>query len=141
MQQIVTLPKPVIAAVAGVATAAGCQLIASCDLAIATDKATFCTPGVNIGLFCSTPMAALTRNVSRKQVMEMLLTGKSSDASTAKEFGLINRIVPSEYLDTAVMKYAAVIASKSPLTLKIDKEVFYRQADFRWKTPTTITPT
>lgn len=129
MQQIVTLPKPVIAAVAGVATAAGAQLVASCDLAIATDRATFCTPGVNIGLFCSTPMVALSRNVSRKQAMEMLLTGESIDASTAKDFGLINRIVPTEYLDTVVEKYAAVIASKSPLTLKIGKEAFYRQAE------------
>ena len=129
MQQIVTLPKPVIAAVQGVATAAGCQLVASCDLAIATDRATFCTPGVNIGLFCSTPMVALSRNVSRKQAMEMLLTGESIDASTAREFGLINRIVPSEYLDTVVTKYAAVIASKSPLTLKIGKEAFYAQAE------------
>ncbi|PTW60123.1 enoyl-CoA hydratase/carnithine racemase [Breoghania corrubedonensis] len=129
MQQIVTLPKPVIAGVAGVATAAGCQLVASCDLAIATDRATFCTPGVNIGLFCSTPMVALARNVNRKQAMEMLLTGESIDASTAREFGLINRIVPSEYLDTVVMKYAEMIASKSPLTLKIGKEAFYRQAE------------
>ncbi len=129
MQQIVNLPKPVIAAVAGVATAAGCQLVASCDLAIATDRATFCTPGVNIGLFCSTPMVALSRNVGRKQAMEMLLTGESIDASAAREFGLINRIVPSEYLDTVVMKYASVIASKSPLTLKIGKEAFYKQSE------------
>ncbi|MEI2385895.1 enoyl-CoA hydratase [Breoghania sp. JC706] len=129
MQQIVSHPKPIIAAVAGVATAAGCQLVASCDLAIATDRATFCTPGVNIGLFCSTPMVALSRNASRKQAMEMLLTGESIDASTAKDFGLINRIVPSEYLDTVVTKYAAVIASKSPLTLKIGKEAFYAQAE------------
>ncbi len=129
MQQIVNLQKPVIAAVAGVATAAGCQLVASCDLAVATDRATFCTPGVNIGLFCSTPMVALSRNVNRKQAMEMLLTGESIDASSAREFGLINRIVPSEYLDTVVMKYASVIASKSPLTLKIGKEAFYKQAE------------
>ena len=94
IQQIVRLPKPVIAVVTGVATAAGCQLVASCDLAIATDTATFCTPGVNIGLFCSTPMVALSRNVAPKHAMEMLLTGESIDASTAKEFGLINRIVP-----------------------------------------------
>lgn len=129
MQQIVMLPKPVIAVVEGVATAAGCQLVASCDLAITTDTATFCTPGVNIGLFCSTPMVALSRNALRKQAMEMLLTGESIDASTAKDFGLINRIVPKQYLDQVVTKYAQVIASKSPLTLKIGKEAFYSQIE------------
>ncbi|TWG60805.1 enoyl-CoA hydratase/carnithine racemase [Aminobacter sp. J44] len=129
MQSIVRLPKPVIAEVKGVATAAGCQLVASCDLAIATDKATFATPGVNIGLFCSTPMVALSRNVSNKHAMEMLLTGEQIDAGTAREFGLINRIVPEEYLQQVVNKYAETIASKSPLTLKIGKEAFYRQAE------------
>lgn len=129
MQQIVRLPKPVIAVVTGVATAAGCQLVASCDLAIATDTATFCTPGVNIGLFCSTPMVALSRNVAPKQAMEMLLTGESIDASTAKEFGLINRIVPRDYLEQVVQKYAEAIASKSAKTLKIGKEAFYRQLE------------
>ena len=129
MQQIVRHPKPVIAVVTGVATAAGCQLVASCDLAIATDTATFCTPGVNIGLFCSTPMVALSRNVSRKQAMEMLLTGESIDASTAKEFGLINRIVPGDYLEQVVQKYAETIASKSAHTLKVGKEAFYQQLE------------
>lgn len=129
MQQIVRHPKPVIAVVTGVATAAGCQLVASCDLAIATDTATFCTPGVNIGLFCSTPMVALSRNVSRKQAMEMLLTGESIDASTAKEFGLINRIVPADYLEQVVQKYAATIASKSAYTVKVGKEAFYQQLE------------
>lgn len=129
MQQIVRLPKPVIAVVTGVATAAGCQLVASCDLAIATDTATFCTPGVNIGLFCSTPMVALSRNVAPKQAMEMLLTGETIDASTAKEFGLINRIVPRDYLEQVVQKYAEAIASKSAHTLKIGKEAFYRQLE------------
>ncbi len=129
MQQIVRHPKPVIAVVTGVATAAGCQLVASCDLAIALDTATFCTPGVNIGLFCSTPMVALSRNVGRKQAMEMLLTGESVDASTAKDFGLINRIVTADYLDIVVQKYADVIASKSPLTLKTGKEAFYAQVE------------
>nr|WP_235974656.1 enoyl-CoA hydratase [Stappia albiluteola] len=129
MQTIVRLPKPVIAVVEGLATAAGCQLVASCDLAIATDTATFCTPGVNIGLFCSTPMVALSRNVGRKQAMEMLLTGEVIDASTAKQFGLINRIVPKDYLEVVVRKYAETIASKSPLTLKIGKEAFYAQAE------------
>jgi enoyl-CoA hydratase/carnithine racemase len=129
MQAIVTHPKPVIAGVGGLATAAGCQLVASCDLAICSDKSTFCTPGVNIGLFCSTPMVALSRNVSRKQAMEMLLTGETIDASTAREFGLVNRVVPQEYLNQIVRKYAQNIASKSPLTLKIGKEAFYKQAE------------
>lgn len=129
MQTIVRLPKPVIAEVEGLATAAGCQLVASCDLAICTDTATFCTPGVNIGLFCSTPMVALSRNVHRKQAMEMLLTGETIDASTAREFGLVNRIVPKQYLRQVIDKYAATIASKSSLTVKIGKEAFYRQLE------------
>jgi len=129
MQAIVTHPKPVIAEVDGLATAAGCQLVASCDLAICTDTSMFATPGVNIGLFCSTPMVALSRNVHRKQAMEMLLTGEQIDAGTAKEFGLVNRIVPKDYLYQVVRKYAEVIASKSPLTLKTGKEAFYRQAE------------
>ncbi|MFZ2101034.1 MAG: enoyl-CoA hydratase [Oricola sp.] len=128
MQTIVTHPKPVIAEVDGLATAAGCQLVASCDLAICTDASTFGTPGVNIGLFCSTPMVALTRNVHRKQAMEMLLTGETVDASAAREYGLVNRVVPKEYLNQVVSKYAEVIASKSPLTLKTGKEAFYHQA-------------
>ena len=129
MQQIVALPKPVIAEVDGLATAAGLQLVASCDLAICSNEAAFCTPGVNIGLFCSTPMVALSRNASRKQAMEMLLTGETIDATTAREFGLVNRVVPREYLKQIVTKYAQTIASKSPLTLKIGKEAFYRQAE------------
>ena len=129
MQSIVRCPKPVVAEVDGLATAAGLQLVASCDLAIASEKATFCTPGVNIGLFCSTPMVALSRNVSRKQAMEMLLTGETIDASTARDFGLVNRVVPREYLTQVVTKYAQTIASKSPLTLKIGKEAFYQQAE------------
>ncbi|MBX3569222.1 MAG: enoyl-CoA hydratase [Rhizobiaceae bacterium] len=129
MQAIVHCPKPVIAEVDGLATAAGLQLVASSDLAIASQEASFCTPGVNIGLFCSTPMVALSRNVSRKQAMEMLLTGETIDAATAREFGLVNRVVPREYLTQVVTKYAQTIASKSPLTLKIGKEAFYRQAE------------
>ncbi len=128
MQTIVNHPRPVIAEVDGLATAAGCQLVASCDLAIATDTSRFCTPGVNIGLFCSTPMVALSRNVHRKHAMEMLLTGEPIDASAAREIGLINRVVPKDYLHQVVDKYAATIASKSPLTLKIGKEAFYAQA-------------
>ena len=129
MQSIVRHPKPVIAEVDGLATAAGLQLVASCDLTIASDQSAFCTPGVNIGLFCSTPMVALSRNVSRKQAMEMLLTGETIDAATAKDFGLVNRVVPREYLHQVVTKYAQTIASKSPLTLKIGKEAFYAQAE------------
>lgn len=129
MLKITHLPKPVIAEIDGLATAAGCQLVASCDLAICTDSSTFCTPGVNIGLFCSTPMVAVSRAAHRKQAMEMLLTGETLDASTAKDFGLVNRIVPKQYLAQVVNKYAAVIASKSPLTLKIGKEAFYRQLE------------
>lgn len=129
MLRITHLPKPVIAEVDGLATAAGCQLVASCDLAICTDTSTFCTPGVNIGLFCSTPMVAVSRAAHRKQAMEMLLTGETIDASTAKDFGLVNRIVPKQYLAQVVDKYASVIASKSPLTLKIGKEAFYHQID------------
>ncbi|MBB3351232.1 enoyl-CoA hydratase [Rhizobium sp. L9] len=129
MLKIAHLPKPVIAEVDGLATAAGCQLVASCDLAICTDTSTFCTPGVNIGLFCSTPMVAVSRAAHRKQAMEMLLTGETIDASTAKDFGLVNRIVPKQYLAQVVSKYAAVIAGKSPLILKIGKEAFYRQLE------------
>ena len=129
MQTIVRHPRPVIAEVDGLATAAGLQLVASCDLAIASHEATFCTPGVNIGLFCSTPMVALSRNVSRKHAMEMLLTGETIDAATAKEFGLVNRIVPREYLNQIVTKYAQTIASKSSLVVKTGKEAFCAQAE------------
>ena len=123
------LPQPMIARVHGIATAAGCQLVATCDLAVAADTARFATPGVNIGLFCSTPMVALTRNVGRKQAMEMLLTGDMIDAATAKQIGLINRAVPAEELDGAVTALAAKLASKSPYTLKIGKEAFYHQVE------------
>ncbi|MEM1378700.1 MAG: enoyl-CoA hydratase [Pseudomonadota bacterium] len=129
MLAIVECPKPVIAEVDGLATAAGCQLVATCDLAICTDTSAFCTPGVNIGLFCSTPMVALTRNVHRKQAMEMLLTGETIDASTAKEFGLVNRIVPRQYLNQVMDKYAQTIASKPKSTLTIGKRAFYDRAD------------
>lgn len=130
MLRIVRLPKPVIARVHGTATAAGCQLVASCDLAIASDNALFATPGVNIGLFCSTPMVALSRNVGRKQAMEMLLTGKPVDADMALGFGLINQVVTADELDDAVNSMAKEIASKSPMTLAIGKEAFYRQLEF-----------
>ncbi len=129
MQQIVNLPKPVIARVAGVATAAGCQLVASCDLAVAADTARFATPGVNIGLFCSTPMVALSRNVSRKHAMEMLLTGELVGAIKAERIGLVNRVVDEQVLDETVYRLAATIAGKSGYTLKIGKEAFYRQLE------------
>jgi enoyl-CoA hydratase/carnithine racemase len=129
MTAIVRSPKPVIARVHGIATAAGCQLVASCDLAVAAADARFATPGVNIGLFCSTPMVALSRAVGRKAAMEMLLTGDLISAEQAKAFGLINRIVPAAELETATHALAAQIAAKSPLTLKIGKEAFYRQAE------------
>jgi len=129
MQSINALPQPVIARVHGIATAAGCQLVATADLAVAAEDARFGTPGVNIGLFCSTPMVAVSRNVPRKHVMEMLLTGEMIDAETAVSHGLINRAVPSGTLDDAVGELAAKIVSKSPLVLKIGKEAFYRQVE------------
>jgi len=127
MLSIQALPKPVIAQVQGVATAAGCQLVATCDLAVAASDARFATPGVNIGLFCSTPMVALTRAVGAKPAMEMLLTGELVDAEAAKSYGLVNRVVPPAELQAATMALARQIASKSPLTRKIGKEAFYRQ--------------
>jgi enoyl-CoA hydratase/carnithine racemase len=129
MQAIVHLPKPVVAAVQGVATAAGCQLVASCDLAIASEAATFATPGVDIGLFCSTPMVALSRNIPRKQAMEMLLTGEPVSATTAREIGLVNRVVPAGSEREAAVALAQKIARKSAHTIKIGKTAFYRQAD------------
>jgi enoyl-CoA hydratase/carnithine racemase len=129
MLAITRLPKPVIARVHGVATAAGCQLVATCDLAIAAETARFATPGVNIGLFCSTPMVALSRAVGRKPAMEMLLTGDLVSAERAREIGLINRVVPEADLDAEVTRLAGQIAAKSPLTLAIGKEAFYRQAE------------
>ena len=129
MQAIVRLPKPVIAQVHGIATAAGCQLVASCDLAIAADDARFATPGVNIGFFCSTPMVALSRNVGHKAAMQMLLTGDLIDASTALRFGLINEAVAAADLAAHTLALARKLASKSPLTLAIGKEAFYRQAE------------
>ncbi len=129
MTRIVRLPQPVIARVHGIATAAGCQLVASCDLAVAAADARFATPGVNIGLFCSTPMVALARNVGRKAAMEMLLTGDLIDAEHARSIGLINRVVPPDELDAAVAALAEKIAGKSALTVAIGKEAFYRQAE------------
>ncbi len=129
MLTLTRLTKPVIARVHGIATAAGCQLVATCDLAVAAETARFATPGVNIGLFCSTPMVALSRAVGRKAAMEMLLTGELVGAAEAKALGLVNRVVPEADLDSAVAKLAGEIAGKSPLTLAIGKEAFYRQAE------------
>ena len=129
MQSIVHCPKPVIAAVHATATAAGCQLVATCDLAVAADSAAFATPGVNIGLFCSSPMVALSRNVPRKQAMEMLLLGEMLDAAAARDYGLVNRVVPADHVMQGAMSMAETIASKSRLTVAIGKEAFYRQLE------------
>ncbi|RXH14337.1 enoyl-CoA hydratase [Bradyrhizobium guangzhouense] len=129
MQAIVSLPKPVVAAVQGIATAAGCQLVASCDLAVASDAASFATPGVDIGLFCSTPMVALSRNVPRKQAMEMLLTGEPVPAARAREIGLVNRVVAAGAEREAAIALAQQVALKSAYTVKLGKEAFYRQAE------------
>jgi len=129
MQSIIKLPQPVIAQIHGTAAAAGCQLVATCDLAIASTTAKFATPGVNIGLFCSTPMVAVSRKLPRKKMMEMLLMGDLVDAETALEFGLINRVVAYGQLEETVSNYANKIKEKSPLVLKIGKEAFYNQID------------
>jgi len=129
MQGIVRSPKPVIAAVEGVATAAGCQLVATCDLAVAATTATFATPGVNIGLFCSTPMVALARNVSRKRAMEMLLLGEMLSAEDAERHGLVNRVVPLARVREEALGMARIIAAKSRVTVAIGKEAFYRQIE------------
>ena len=129
MQAIVNNPKPVIAEVTGIATAAGCQLVASCDLAYAADTSKFSTPGVHIGLFCSTPMVALSRNVSNKHAMEMLLTGEMVEAQRAAEIGLINRSVTAEDLTETTMEVASRIASKSSMTLATGKKAFYTQRE------------
>ena len=129
MQTIVHLPKPVIAAVQGVATAAGCQLVATCDLAVASEKASFATPGIDIGLFCSTPMVALSRNVPRKHAMHMLMTGDHLSADRARELGLVNTVVSAGKEREVAIALADRIAKKSAYTLKVGKEAFYRQAE------------
>jgi enoyl-CoA hydratase/carnithine racemase len=129
MQAVVQLPKPVVAAVQGIATAAGCQLVASCDLAVASEAAGFATPGVDIGLFCSTPMVALSRNVPRKQAMEMLLTGEPVSASRALDIGLVNRVVAAGTERDVAIELAKKIALKSAHTIKLGKTAFYRQAE------------
>lgn len=129
MTGIVQHPKPIIAEVAGLASAAGCQLVASCDLAIAAETASFCTPGVNIGLFCSTPMVALSRNIAAKHAMEMLLTGDVLGAVDAHRMGLVNRVTPAEELHGTVTELATRIASKSMATIRTGKQAFYRQLE------------
>jgi enoyl-CoA hydratase/carnithine racemase len=129
MLKIQAIPQPVIAQVQGVATAAGCQLVATCDLAIASDQAAFATPGVKIGLFCTTPMVALSRAVGRKRAMEMLLTGKLVDAATAADWGLINRVVPAADLETTTRELACKIAEASNFTVALGKQAYYAQID------------
>jgi enoyl-CoA hydratase/carnithine racemase len=127
METIHRVPQPVIAKVHGIATAAGCQLVAACDLAVAADAARFATPGVKIGLFCSTPMVPLSRAVGRKRALELLLTGEPIDAATARDWGLVNRVVPADRLEDAVSELVERIAASSPLTVRIGKEAFYEQ--------------
>jgi enoyl-CoA hydratase/carnithine racemase len=129
MLALTRAPQPVIARVHGVATAAGCQLVAMCDLAVASDNAAFALPGVNIGVFCSTPAVGVVRNIGRKRAMEMLLTGGLFDARTALEWGLVNRVVPSDQLDAAVKEFVDVIVARSPAAIRLGKATFYAQVD------------
>ncbi len=129
METIHQLPQPVVAKVHGMATAAGCQLVAACDLAVAADSARFATPGVKIGLFCSTPMVPLSRAIGRKRALDMLLTGRPIDAATALDWGLVNRVVPAEAVDDEVAGIVDAIARSSPLTVGIGKQAFYAQIE------------
>jgi enoyl-CoA hydratase/carnithine racemase len=129
MTRITELPQPVIARVHGIATAAGCQLVSMCDLAVAADTATFALPGVNIGVFCSTPAVGVARNVGRKRAMEMLLTGEVVDARTALAWGLVNRVVPADSLDAAVRHFTDIITARSAATLRLGKQAFYAQIE------------
>ena len=129
MLTLTRIPQPVIARVHGMATAAGCQLVAQCDLAVAAEEATFATSGINVGLFCSTPMVAVTRNLPRKQAMEMLMTGDFIDSGTALQYGLINKVVPASELDAAVGELAAKLAGKSPVAMTRGKQLFYTQLE------------
>lgn len=129
MLTIARQPQPVIARVHGIATAAGCQLVAACDLAVAADSAKFATSGINVGLFCSTPAVALSRNIPRKKAMEMLMTGEFIDAATAESFGLLNRVVPLDQLDAEVRRLAAAIIAKSPVAVATGKRMFYPQLE------------
>jgi enoyl-CoA hydratase/carnithine racemase len=129
MITLTQIPQPVIARVQGIATAAGCQLVSMCDLAVAADTATFAMPGVNIGVFCSTPAVGVVRNVGRKRAMEMLLTGETIDAATAQSWGLVNRVVPVERLDAEIRRFTDSILSRSSATIRFGKQAFYRQID------------
>ena len=133
MMSLLEMPQPIIARVHGIATAAGCQLVSMCDLAVAADTATFALPGVNIGVFCSTPAVGVARNIGRKRAMEMLLTGEPIDAQTALTWGLVNRVVPAERLDTAVHEFTEVILARSPSVIQLGKTTFYDQIDRRLK--------
>lgn len=123
------MPQPVIARVHGIATAAGCQLVSMCDLAVAADTATFAMPGINIGVFCSTPAVGVVRNVSRKRAMEMLLTGERIDAKTALVWGLVNRVVPATQLDAEIRRFTEIVLSRSPAVVRLGKQAFYGQID------------
>jgi len=129
MMRLTELPQPVIARVHGIATAAGCQLVSMCDLAVAAETATFALPGVNIGVFCSTPAVGVARNVGRKRAMEMLLTGDLIDARTAEAWGLVNRVVPDEALDAAVARFAETVKARSAATIRLGKQAFYGQIE------------
>ena len=129
MMSLTRLPQPVIARVHGIATAAGCQLVSMCDLAVAADTATFAMPGINVGVFCSTPAVGVARNVGRKRAMEMLLTGEPIDAPTALAWGLVNRVVPAAGLDAAVAHFTDIILARSPAVVRLGKEAFYRQIE------------
>jgi enoyl-CoA hydratase/carnithine racemase len=129
MVALTEIPQPVIARVHGIATAAGCQLVSMCDLAVAADSATFAMPGVNIGVFCSTPAVGVVRNIGRKRAMEMLLTGEPIDATTALSWGLVNRVVPANMLDSEIKRFTDVILSRSPAAIRFGKQAFYSQVD------------
>jgi enoyl-CoA hydratase/carnithine racemase len=129
MIALTELPQPVIARVQGIATAAGCQLVSTCDLAVAADTATFALPGVNIGVFCSTPAVGVARNIGRKRAMEMLLTGRPFDAQTALAWGLVNRVVPADELDTTIQTYTDLILARSPAAIRLGKAAFYAQIE------------
>lgn len=133
MLTLARIPQPVIARVHGIATAAGCQLVAACDLAVAAEAAKFATSGINVGLFCSTPAVPVSRNVARKQAMEMLLTGEFIDAQTAKSYGLVNRVVPADRLDAEVSALAGAIVAKSPVAVATGKRMFYKQIEMGMK--------
>lgn len=129
MLTLTRLPQPVIVRVHGIATAAGCQLVSMCDLAVAADTATFAMPGVNIGVFCTTPAVGVARNIGRKRAMEMLVTGEAIDAQTALAWGMVNRVVPVEKLDAEVRRFAEIVLSRSPAVIRMGKQAFYRQIE------------